>query len=127
MTVVVGFIPTPIGFAALDAAAAEAEHRGGPLLVVNIVRDGDDGDPRHALPDQLEIAHERMHRAPVRVEVRQQRAEHDIAEALVHEATVEGAELLVIGIRREREVARHVLGATAQKLLLDAPCDVLVV
>lgn len=127
MTVIVGFIPTPIGHAALDAAVAEARDRGGPLLVVNIIRDGDEGDPRHARQDQLDAAQERLHGAPVRVEIRQRRAEHDIAEALIDEATAEDADLLVIGIRREREVARHVLGATAQRLLLDAPCDVLVV
>lgn len=127
MSVVVGFIPTPVGYAALDAAVAETERRGGPLIVVNVTRDGDDEDPRHARPDQLEIAHERLHRAPVRVDVRQERAEHDIAEALVRVASDERAELLVIGLRRERELARHMLGVTAQKLLLDAPCDVLVV
>lgn len=127
MTVVVGFIPTPIGFAALDAAREEAELRGGPLVVLNVVREGDEDDPRHAGPDQLDQAQERLHRAGVRVEVRQVRAEHDIVSELLAAVTAERAELLVIGIRREREVARHLIGTTAQKLLLDCPCDVLVV
>lgn len=127
MSVVVGFIPTPVGFAALECAQAQAARRGGPLIVVNIVRDGDDGDPRHALEAQLEVVHERTRHCDVRVDVRQERAEFGIAEALVEVVEQESAELLVIGIRREREVARHLLGATAQKLLIDAPCDVLVV
>lgn len=127
MTVVVGFIPTPVGFAALDAAREEAERRGGPLIVVNVVREGDEGDPRHADEQQFEIAHERTRRAGVRVDVRQERAEHDIAEALERVVREEDADLLVIGIRREREVARHLIGTTAQKLLLAVPCDVLVV
>lgn len=127
MTVVVGFIPTPVGFAALEAALAETRRRGGPLIVVNVVRGGDADDVRHARPDQLEIARERLRGAPVRVEVRQTRAENDVAEALIAAATQERAELLVVGVRREREVARHILGATSHRLLVDAPCDVLVV
>lgn len=127
MTVVVGFIPTPVGMAALDAAAAEAELRGGPLVVVNVVHDGDDADPRHARPDQLEMAHDRLRRRSVRIDIRQVRADRDVAEVLVRTAVQEEAELLVIGIRREREVAGHLLGAVSQKLLLDSPCDVLVV
>lgn len=127
MTVVVGFIPTPVGMAALDAAAAEAELRGGPLVVVNVVHDGDDADPRHARPDQLEMAHDRLRHRSVRIDIRQVRADRDVAEVLVRTAVQEEAELLVIGIRREREVAGHLLGAVSQKLLLDSPCDVLVV
>ncbi|MGO3314963.1 MAG: universal stress protein, partial [Brachybacterium tyrofermentans] len=39
----------------------------------------------------------------------------------------EKAELLVLGIRRQNDLARHLLGLTVQKLLLAAPCEVLVV
>ncbi|MGP9694366.1 universal stress protein [Brachybacterium sp. AOP25-B2-12] len=127
MTVVVGFIPTSVGFAALDAAREEAELRGGPLIIVNVVREGDAEDPRHAGPGQIDQAHERTHRASVRVDVRQISAEHDIADALLKVVEDEKAELLVIGIRREREFARHLLGTTAQKLLLASRCEVLVV
>ncbi|MDO5662190.1 MAG: universal stress protein [Brachybacterium sp.] len=127
MPVVVGFIPTPLGFAALRAGREEAERRGRPLIVVNVIRDGDDGDPRHAAPGQLDVVHEQTRGAGVRVEVRQERVEHDRSEALVRIATEEQAELLVIGIRRSEGVAAHLIGTTAQKLLLDSPCDVLVV
>lgn len=127
MTVVVGFIPTPVGFAALDASLDEARRRGGPLIVVNVVRDGDEDDPRHASPEQLEMAQDRLRSAPVRVDVRQVRAELGIAGVLLDIAETERADLLVIGIRREREHTRQFLGFTAQKLLVDAACDVLVV
>lgn len=128
MSVVVGFIPTPVGFAALGAASAEAGRRGGPLVVANIVRPGDDGDVRHARPDQLEEARERLRRsAPVRVDVRQVSTEGSIADALVRLVDEERAELLVIGIRRGEGEMRHLIGTTAQRLLVDAACDVLVV
>lgn len=127
MTVVVGFIPTPVGFAALDAAREEAELRGGPLIVVNVVRADDADDPRHADAGQIDQAHERLHRAAVRVDVRQLTTEYDIAEVLLKVLEEEKAELLVIGIRREREYARHLIGTTAQKLLLASHAEVLVV
>ena len=127
MTVVVGYIPTPIGRAALDAARTEAERRSRPLIVVNVVRTGDAADPRHADESQLEDVRSRMRGARVRVDVRTVEVEHDIADALLDVVEEEDAGLLVIGIRRHREVARHLIGATSQKLLLDAPCDVLVI
>lgn len=127
MAVVVGFIPTEVGFAALRAAREEAERRGGPLVVVNVQRDGDEDDPRHADEVQLDRAVESLHRAAVRTDVRAVRTEDDVASALLDVIDQEKAELLVIGIRREMGVARHLLGVTAQKLLLSAPCDVLAV
>ena len=39
----------------------------------------------------------------------------------------EKAELLVLGIRRQNDLARHLLGLTVQKLLLAARSEVLVV
>ena len=53
MAVVVGFIPTDVGFAALDAARTEAERRGGPLILVNVVRDGVEDDPRGVPPGRV--------------------------------------------------------------------------
>lgn len=127
MSVVVGYIPTPVGLAALDAAAAEARRRGGPLVVVNVVGDRVADDARHARPDQLEIAHERLRRTSVRVDVRQVTTTDSPADVLVRLAGEESAELLVIGIRREREVAQHILGSTSHRILVESPCDVLVV
>lgn len=127
MAVVVGFIPTEVGFAALAAARKEAEQRGGPLIVVNVLREGVDEDPRHANDQQLEIARDELRGATVRVAFRQETVDDDIADVLLRVVTEEKAELLVLGVRRQRELARHLLGLTVQKLLLSAPCEVLVV
>lgn len=127
MAVVVGFIPTEVGFAALAAARQEAEQRGGPLIVVNVLREGVDEDPRHANEQQLEIARDELRGATVRVAFRQETVDDDIADVLLRVVTEEKAELLVLGVRRQRELARHLLGLTVQKLLLSAPCEVLVV
>jgi nucleotide-binding universal stress UspA family protein len=127
MAVVVGFIPTEVGFKALTAAREEAEQRGGPLVVVNVLRDGVDEDPRHADEQQLEIARDQLRRATVRVAFRQETAEDDIADVLLQVVEEEKAELLVLGVRRQNDLARHLLGLTVQKLLLSSPSDVLVV
>lgn len=127
MAVVVGFIPTEVGYKALDAARDAAEQRGGPLILVNVVREGLDEDPRHADDLQLETALDRLRRSAVRVQVRQERTEDDIADVLLKVVEEEKAELLVLGIRRQNDLARHLLGLTVQKLLLSARSEVLVV
>ena len=83
MAVVVGFIPTEVGFKALTAAREEAEQRGGPLVVVNVLRAGVEEDPRHADDQQLEIARDQLRRATVRVAFRQETTEDDIADVLL--------------------------------------------
>ena len=127
MAVVVGFIPTEVGFKALTAAREEAEQRGGPLVVVNVLRAGVEEDPRHADDQQLEIARDQLRRATVRVAFRQETTEDDIADVLLQVVEEERAELLVLGVRRQNDLARHLLGLTVQKLLLSSPSDVLVV
>ena len=127
MAVVVGFIPTEVGFKALTAAREEAEQRGGPLVVVNVLRAGVEEDPRHADEQQLEIARDELRRTTVRVAFRQEATEDDIADVLLQVVEEERAELLVLGVRRQNDLARHLLGLTVQKLLLSSPSDVLVV
>ena len=127
MAVVVGFIPTDVGFAALEAARTEAEQRGGPLIVVNVMREGVQGDPRHADEQQLEIARDQLRGTAVRVEFRQVQVEDDIADAILDVVEQERAELLVLGVRRQHDLARHLLGLTVQKLLLSADSEVLIV
>lgn len=127
MAVVVGFIPTEVGYKALEAARDAAEQRGRPLVVVNVIREGVAADPRHADELQLEAALERLRRSPVRVQVRQEHTEDDIADVLLKVVDEEKAELLVLGIRRQTDLARHLLGLTVQKLLLSARSEVLVV
>ena len=127
MAVVVGFIPTEVGFKALDAAREEAELRGGPLIVVNVVREGVADDPRHADDGELDVANDRLRGSMVRVEIRQLHTDDDIADVLLDVVDSEQAELLVLGLRRQTDLARHLMGLTVQKLLLSARSEVLVV
>src|SRR5699024_5978734 len=101
MAVVVGFIPTEVGFKALTAAREEAEQRGGPLIVVNVLREGITEDPRHANEQHREIARDHLRGSSVRIEFRQETTEDDIADVLLDVVEAENAELLVLGVRRQ--------------------------
>src|SRR5699024_8092317 len=63
----------------------------------------------------------------VRVEFRQETTEDDIADVLLDVVEDEDAELLVLGVRRQQDLARHLLALTVHKLLLSANSEVLVV
>ena len=49
------------------------------------------------------------------------------AEDLIVVAEETDASLIIIGLRRRTPVGKLILGSNAQRVLLDAPCDVLAV
>ncbi len=51
----------------------------------------------------------------------------DPADDLITAAEDSGASLIVIGLRRRTPRRKLILGASAQRILLDAPCPVLAV
>lgn len=124
MTVVVGFVDTPEGRAALGAAAHEAASHARRLVVVLAA-------PRGGPDTDLDAAAERVRAeldsSGVRHEIRHTARSADAAEAIVEVAREEGASLVVIGLRRRSAVGRLFLGAKAQRILLDAPCAVLAI
>jgi len=122
VAVVVGYVPTKEGAAALRRAASEAVVRGTPLVVLDSARsDGEDQTPdAHA---QLEALAEE----DVSYEVRTVAPGQDATDELLRIAEDESADLLVIGLRRRSPVGKLILGANAQRILLDAACPVLAV
>ena len=126
-TVVVGFVPTPRGEAALGHALAEAARRGARLIVVNTSR----GD---ALVDEdlvqgaaLDRLRDRLAASGVPFELHQPVRGRDVAEELSAAVAAAGAELLVIGLRRRSPVGKLLMGSAAQRILLDVDCPVLAV
>lgn len=121
MAIVVGYIPTKEGAAALARAGQEALLRQTNIVIINSDRDGTgDGSERTALGDDLKSQ-------GVDVEVRQLVRGNEPAEDLLAVADEIGAELIVIGLRRRTPVGKLILGSNAQRILLDAPCPVLAV
>ena len=124
--VVVGFLPSPEGEAAVDAALAEAAARSLPLVVVNGSRGGAPIDTHLADDTRLSAIHSRAAAAGVAVEIRQPSGHDPIEEllALSHQASTA---LLVIGLRRRSPVGKLLMGSSSQRLLLEAECPVLAV
>ena len=124
--VVVGFIRTPEGHAALEAAAAEARRRAGRLVIVHSSRGGaeDDAD---VVADRLalESEGERLRADGLVVDVEDLARGNDPADDLIEVADREGAAVVVIGMRRRTPVGKLLLGSNAQRVLLAASCPVL--
>ena len=127
-TVVVGFIRTREGEAAVDAAVEETRRRGGRLVVVHSTRGADqDADTVIADREALEQLEQRLCGEGIDVKVHNFARGKDPAEDLVDVAATEQATLLVIGLRRRSPVGKLLLGSNAQQILLTAECPVLAV
>ena len=127
MTIVVGYVPKPEGRAALDRAIEEATLRGQRLFVVNASRGDALVDAGYAGVQEIELVKSRLAESGVSHEVRQLVRGHEPADEVVDLAEEVGAELVVIGLRRRTAVGKFLLGSTAQRILMHAPCAVLAV
>jgi nucleotide-binding universal stress UspA family protein len=125
--IVVGYVPKPEGRAALARAIEEAKLRGGRLVVVNASRGDALVDAGYAGVQEIELVKSRLTESGVPYELRQLVRGHEPAEEVVDLAEELGAELVVIGMRHRTAVGKFLLGSTAQRILLDAPCPVLAV
>lgn len=119
MTVLVGFVPTAEGRAALVRAVDEAKRTATRLLVL----DSNTGDPGPELAAVLADAEK------TGLEVERRTLEHtrDPAEDILAAAESDDVDLIVIGLRRRTPVGKLILGSNAQRILLDAACPVLAV
>jgi nucleotide-binding universal stress UspA family protein len=127
VTIVVGYIPTPVGRAALMAAADVAGERDQPLIVVNSSRGDALVDPGYAQQADLDWASTTLEEAGVEFSIRQHMRGREAFEEVLDVVTEVGAELCVIGIRRRTAVGKALLGSNAHRILMDAPCPVLAV
>jgi len=126
VTVLVGYIPDQYGEAALAAAIEEAERRGTDLLVLNASRGESLVDTRYLGESQLGDLERRLADSGVAHEVRQS-VGTDAADQLVAAAQAADDPVIVIGMRHRSPVGKLIMGSTAQRILLDAPCWVIAV
>jgi nucleotide-binding universal stress UspA family protein len=126
VTVVVGYIPTDEGLAAVDQAVDFAKRERTRLVVVNTGHHGDNAHPLFASSADLDALAERLDREGLEHAIRQP-ASGSAAHEILDAANELGANLIVIGIRRRSPVGKLVTGSTAQQVLLNAECAVLAV
>jgi nucleotide-binding universal stress UspA family protein len=127
MTIVIGYVPTPVGEAALQAGIAEAAVHGDHVVILNSPRRGSTVDANLVGPD----AEARMLAAAADqgVTASVDHADHgsDIVDAFSTVVERTGARLVVIGLRRRSPVGKLVMGSDAQRLLLELDAPVLAV
>lgn len=126
MGIVVGYLATPEGRAALGAAIDEARQRDTRVVVVVSTRPDAPEEQRSVLEADVEQVRADLASAGVDHEVRLLSG-GDVADDLILTAEEVGAQLVVLGLRRRSPVGKLILGANAQRVLFDAPCPVLTV
>jgi len=128
-TIVVGYIKTPEGRAALSVAVAEAKLRGAALLVVNSSKGGASltGGEAIEIDEEMADVHLELDGSGVPHEVRTLVRGNDPATDVIEVAEEVDAILIVIGIRKRSPVGKLIMGSIAQQVLLDADCPVLAV
>ena len=121
MAILVGYVPSAQGTQTLSAGAAEARRRKEGLSIVlsRTCSPGwaadDDDDVRQLLSDESLDA--RVHL----------RDETSIGDSVLAQADEEAASMIVIGFRRRPPLGKMILGASAQRVLVEANCPVLAI
>jgi nucleotide-binding universal stress UspA family protein len=127
MTIVIGYVPTPVGDAALDAGLAEAAAHGDDVVILNSPRRRStvDGD----LIDETAAADLVARARAAGVSATVDQAEHGAELVDAFRTVVErtSARMAVIGVRRRSPVGKLVMGSDAQRLLLELDVPILAV
>ena len=127
MKIVVGYIPSAEGLAALEYAIEQTALASSRLIVINTGHHGNYADPSFADPRDLDALTAQLAAKGIDHEVRQPVEGRSAAEEILDAATSTGADLIVIGLRRRSPVGKLITGSTAQQVLLDAECPVVAV
>lgn len=116
MSVIVSYTPGPEGEAAVAEAVRQSASVGRPLVIVSTLPTDEAREAARALSAGIDGSR------VVQIEDGQ-----DAVEVILDEIESVDPALLVIGLRRRTPVGKLILGSSAQRLLLDAPCPVLAV
>lgn len=122
MAVVVGYLPSREGRAALAHGVDAAIRHHVPLVVVSSRE-----DTTEQVEADLAPFTDSMEQHGLSYEVRHLPRSSDPADDLLAVAEEVSAEVIVIGLRRRSPVGKLILGSNAQRILLDASCPVLAV
>ncbi len=126
MAIVVGYLATAEGRAALEAAVRESRLRSERVVVVVSTRQDEPQAQRAEVEQALAQVDKDLDTDGVDHEIRLLDG-GDVADDLIGTAEETGAHLVVIGLRRRSPVGKLILGSNAQRVLFDAPCPVLTV
>lgn len=127
MSIMVGYVPTPVGEAAVAAAITEAKLRDEELLIVNSVREGSRVDKSVASDEDLQRLQKSADDAGITSRVLRPSHRDDLADEILELAVEHEVSLIVIGLRQRTQVGKFIMGSHAQRILLQADRPVLAV
>lgn len=127
MTILVGYVPSPEGTAAISRAMAEAQRSGEPLLLINSALHPTDSEGPISTEIVQDALDARLKAAGITHTIRQLAVGENAADAILESAKEVHASLIVIGVRKRSPIGKLILGSTAQRVLLDADCPVIAV
>lgn len=129
MKIVVGFIDSPEGNAAIDRAMEEAKLHDGSLVIVHSKLGGrhDKAEDYLAMAKTLDELTDRLTEAGVDHDVHEYVRGDKPAKDLIQAVEDHNAEMIVIGIRKRTPTGKVFLGSNALDILHDSPVPVLCV
>lgn len=127
MNVIVGYLPTPEGRAALDRGVAEARRFGARLVVVNSAEVPTDAPEPISAERGADALSQRLSAVGVDHEIKQLEVDDEPADAILSSVSDPTGDLIIIGLRRRSPVGKIIFGSVAQQVLLEARCPVLAV
>lgn len=126
-SIVVGYVDTPAGNAALQAGITEAQRRGARLVVVTSLYGGNRTSEAETLAVREAIERLRNRLTGLDHEIHEYVRGNSPARDLIVASEDFDADLLVIGVRRRSATGKLLLGSNALEILHDAPVPVLCV
>ena len=127
MSIIVGYVPTPEGEAALERAIVEARKDNTLLVVINSSRGDAPVDKRYAPEHAIATIEDRLKDAGIEHQILQPVRGNEAANEVLRAADEYRADLIVIGLRRRTPVGKLIMGSTSQQILLEADCPILAV
>jgi nucleotide-binding universal stress UspA family protein len=124
MKILVGYIPTPEGLAAVDWATDYAKTVEGSLTVINTGKNGDYSHPQFASAQDIDALDAQLSRQGIEHEIRRPTDGLPASENILSAAEEMDADLIVIGLRKRTAVGKLITGSSAQAILLGADCPV---
>ncbi|TKV28787.1 universal stress protein [Arthrobacter sp. NamB2] len=127
MSILIGYVPTPEGEAALEAGLQEAQLRQTNAVILNSPRKGAPVDASLIPEEQVAELIRRAKARGVDAVVRQPGHADDLTEEFIELAEEVDASLIVIGLRKRSQVGKFIMGSHAQRILLQVDRPVLAV
>jgi nucleotide-binding universal stress UspA family protein len=126
MNIVVGYVETPQGREAVEAAIEQARMNEARLIVVHSLGRSS-GEEAPEYQNRLEALAERLEAEPFDAEVHEFARGNSPAEDILQAADDFDADLIVVGLTDRTRTGKYLLGSDAQEVLLGAKCRVLAV